>query len=1261
MVFIFLSYKSDDEKIAKKIKEVIERRFPTKVFMSTDATNGTTVGKIWPPEIYEAMQQSDIVIFLISKKWIDSNFCQDEFRLAQYMGRTTVPLILEKFSEVEDFVQKHFNDKTFITLNEIFDSSNKIKTDNKLFSQLEKAIEGSIFPPFEYNKDNPYKGLLAYREDDAGVFFGRENEIKELKNKILAKQAKIYIIRGHSGVGKSSFMQAGILARMRAEKEWRVFSVYTPEIYDPIGSFAEYIASNTNQDITSITQILSSENIETIVEKLYKLIKTTNHVLIPIDQAELLVMDDSNAMVKKVQEVYLELVKRTSIYGIVTIRNDLFDKLQYYIDEKIKDDVELKSISYNEIDKVIRLPIQIPAYRMKGYKIDDEFVRIVKEDIDYSADMLPLLSALLEKLFNEHKGKLTKEVYRKGDIKNHINDMAESIVDTLEEEKLESLKKFLLFRLVRYLKAIDSYILTQASLEMIPHDIQDVIDKFIEKRLLIKDKKSIKIAHESVLRHWQRLKEWIEKEREILNLLEEIDRYYETYWKKSQEKIAKKKLNDYLLPKSIVNALEDDKKYEDVINASDKKEYIAKSVNYYKKEALKRRGFLITSFAAISGLAVFGNIQYFRAKENEKRALTEAKRANLNELKMKEELERARHNLGLAFAQRAKLYFNKGYLLKGNVYGYRALKLLNEKYDFQNIKKEIQSLLYLPDNFFVPTCTFKEAGLVSKVCFSKDNKKIIIVKDKGIFIKNIKTRKMVQSCNNPFNKILEEIQNCDNPIIDNILNKMPASFEIAPNFKKMAFSTKKDIFIINVDENFKLSKKYGSLINDFPISSCSFFQNDKNIVCGLDNGYIHVWDIENLRPLPLVRIKAFNNKKIYAIATSKKYIASSGNKTIKIWDNDLRSFFRVISEDFSIRKIAISPDENKIAYLLNNNILKIKNIKYGDFFQAIHYAPNDGDGIDLAFSRDNKQIVCAFYNDYWEVDETTIYILRQKNNPLVKVQNISSSISIGRILAIAPNGKNIIYMPEYGKAGLYNLESNVSKWLDIHENMIYDSFSFSPDSKEIIVSIKKINGVKFNNIIQVRDSNTGDLMFSISDDGALIRKVVLSPDKKQVVSVSNQCIKKIWDIKSHRLILSEKIKSCREDTAISIAIFQYGEKIAFGFIDGTVQIIKNNNLSQTFKIHNNNVFNLVFSPDGKKIASISSDGIKIWNSENGEVLLTFQEDVPTAISFSQDGKEFMYIKHNKMRVLNITKIEDPKFISQQIKKFENYLQMQIDG
>ena len=61
--------------------------------------------------------------------------------------------------------------------------------------------------------DNPYKGLKSYNSEDAGIFFGRQKAIESLLVKV--KEQRFVIVTGASGTGKSSLVKAGVLPRLQ--------------------------------------------------------------------------------------------------------------------------------------------------------------------------------------------------------------------------------------------------------------------------------------------------------------------------------------------------------------------------------------------------------------------------------------------------------------------------------------------------------------------------------------------------------------------------------------------------------------------------------------------------------------------------------------------------------------------------------------------------------------------------------------------------------------------------------------------------------------------------------------------------------------------------------------------------------------------------------------------------------------------------------------------------------------------------------------
>jgi hypothetical protein len=69
----------------------------------------------------------------------------------------------------------------------------------------------------------PYRGLLPFREEDAGLFFGREEAIDILLGKL--RDHNLVTLVGRSGSGKSSVVFAGLIPALRRRVDGRTWFI----------------------------------------------------------------------------------------------------------------------------------------------------------------------------------------------------------------------------------------------------------------------------------------------------------------------------------------------------------------------------------------------------------------------------------------------------------------------------------------------------------------------------------------------------------------------------------------------------------------------------------------------------------------------------------------------------------------------------------------------------------------------------------------------------------------------------------------------------------------------------------------------------------------------------------------------------------------------------------------------------------------------------------------------------------------------------
>lgn len=91
---------------------------------------------------------------------------------------------------------------------------------------------------------NPYPGLRAFSQAEAGLFFGREQEIREGLR--ILRQEKFLLISGRPGTGKSSLLHAGIVPQI-ADSMQRLSAEHTLKVFvqlqkHPVNELANALA-----------------------------------------------------------------------------------------------------------------------------------------------------------------------------------------------------------------------------------------------------------------------------------------------------------------------------------------------------------------------------------------------------------------------------------------------------------------------------------------------------------------------------------------------------------------------------------------------------------------------------------------------------------------------------------------------------------------------------------------------------------------------------------------------------------------------------------------------------------------------------------------------------------------------------------------------------------------------------------------------------------------------------------------------------------
>lgn len=406
---------------------------------------------------------------------------------------------------------------------------------------------------------NPFPGLRPFKIEESHLFFGREGQSDEVLLK-LSKSRFVGVI-GPSGSGKSSFIYCGVLPILYggfltdASPDWEV--VVTRPGAGPVDNLAESLLKNTpdyqgadaeekkiKRTIFSTLLRSSSLGLVEAVEQARR--KKDVNYLILVDQFEELFRfrdsHDANSVNETLAFVNL-LIEAVNypdapIYVAITMRSDFIGDCAQFPDltRKINDSHYLiPQLTRDQKRRAIEGPVAVG-----GAKISPRLTQQLLNDLGDNPDQLPILQHALMRTWSywttykdyEDEPVDLKHYESIGTMSEALSMHANEAFDELTEEQKHICE--VLFKAITEKRGENFGIRRPTKLNEIAaiadvseEDVASVIEKFREqgRSLLtpahgipLTSKAIIDISHESLMRIWVRLKNWVDDEADAVQM-----------------------------------------------------------------------------------------------------------------------------------------------------------------------------------------------------------------------------------------------------------------------------------------------------------------------------------------------------------------------------------------------------------------------------------------------------------------------------------------------------------------------------------------------------------------------------------------------------------------------------------------------------------------------------------------------------------------------------------------------------------------------
>jgi DNA-binding winged helix-turn-helix (wHTH) protein/WD40 repeat protein len=403
-----------------------------------------------------------------------------------------------------------------------------VKRGYRFIADVEVDQEEAPTPAKKTERLRPYPGLSPFTEEDREYFFGREAEVDSVWGKL--REHHLIAILGPSGVGKSSFLRAGLIPSMPGG--WRC--VFCHPGASPFVSLAQALAPELSGDTEAIRQLLRIEEVDVALPLFTRWRTGHTEALVIVDQFEELFTLNPPEVQSRFAALLGRLANEAGVHVLLSLRDDFLFSCQPYpqLEPMLAGLTLLAPPTGAELKRALVQPALKCGYRFEDDTLADEMIDEVAE----ARGALPLLAFAAAQLWERRdrdRRLVTREAYEAiGRVGGALARHAEATMERIGNERLPIVREIFrnLVTAERTRSAQDMEDLLSVFEE---RDVaKNVLVELVDARLLTSfevkaaegesSRHQVEIVHESLLSSWPRLVRWQTQDADSAQLRDQI-------------------------------------------------------------------------------------------------------------------------------------------------------------------------------------------------------------------------------------------------------------------------------------------------------------------------------------------------------------------------------------------------------------------------------------------------------------------------------------------------------------------------------------------------------------------------------------------------------------------------------------------------------------------------------------------------------------------------------------------------------------------
>ena len=397
------------------------------------------------------------------------------------------------------------------------------------------------------------------------------------------------------------------------------------------------------------------------------------------------------------------------------------------------------------------------------------------------------------------------------------------------------------------------------------------------------------------------------------------------------------------------------------------------------------------------------------------------------------------------------------------------------------------------------------------------------------------------------------------------------------------------------------------------VRSVAFAPDGKILASGGNDGTVRLWNVDTCQPLGEPLTGHRDTVRSVAFAPDGKTLASGGDdRAARLWDIDTRQPLGepLSDHDKAVWSVAFAPDGKTLASAGYDGTVRVWNVDTHQPFGKT--LSGDGNAVwSVAFAPDGKTLAWGGSDGMvrlWNVDRQAL------GKPLTGHGNRVWSV------AFAPDGKTLASGGSDGIVRLWNVDTHqpLGEPLTGHRETVR-SVAFAPGGKTL-ASGGHDRTVRLWNV-ETRQT----LGKPLTGHRQWVRSVAFAPDGKTLASGGSDKTIRLWNIDTHQPL--GKPLTGHRGSVRSVTFARDSKTLASGGFDGTVRLWNVDTrqpLGKPLTGHGKAVSSVAFAPDGKTLASGGFDGtVRLWNVDTRQPFgepLTGHGSWVSSVAFAPDSK-----------------------------------------